>query len=226
MAETDDTRYPSPRDLKALIEAERTGLPFVHWRDGAGAQHILMLGSDRGQLKIGRRESCDIALTWDPEVSRLHALLEPVGDQWTLIDEGLSRNGSFVNRDRIHGRHRLNNRDQMCFGGTHVVFRSPNSERGSQSTARAAGAPSGILLTERKRKVLIELCRPIAEKTSPTPATNPVIAAKLYITVDTVKAVLRELFDQFGLSKLPQNEKRTALVAIALDSGLLKPHDF
>jgi pSer/pThr/pTyr-binding forkhead associated (FHA) protein len=226
MAETDDTRYRSARDLKALIAAERTGLPFVYWRDGAGAQHILTLGPERGQLKIGRRETCDIALTWDQEVSRLHALLDPVGDQWTLVDDNLSRNGSFVHGSRVHGRRRLNDGDQMCFGRTHVYFRFPNGERGSESTARAADAPSGIPLTERRRKVLIELCRPLAEKTSTTPATNPVIAETLHITVDTVKQVLRELFEQFGLSDLPQNEKRTRLVAIALDSGLLAPHDF
>jgi hypothetical protein len=226
MAETDDTRFPSPRDLKALIEAERTGMPFVYWRDREGVQHILMLGPDRGQVQIGRRDNSDIPLAWDPEVSRLHALLDPVGEQWTLVDDGLSRNGSFVNGSRMHGRHRLADGDRMYFGNVRVVFRGPAGERGSQSTARASNSPSGIPLTERRRKVLIELCRPVAESSSATPATNPRIAAALYITVDTVKAVLRELFDQFGLGELPQNEKRTRLVAMALESGLLSPHDF
>jgi hypothetical protein len=30
MAETHETRTPSPRELQALIEAERTGVPFLH----------------------------------------------------------------------------------------------------------------------------------------------------------------------------------------------------
>jgi hypothetical protein len=226
MTETDDTRLPSPRDLKALIEAERTGMPFVHWRDGAGAQHILMLRSDLSRVRVGRRETSDVPLTWDSEVSREHALLDPIGEEWTLVDDGLSRNGSFVNGSRIHGRQRLHDRDRLTFGRTPVFFRAPADERGSESTARAADSPSGIPLTERKRRVLIALCRPVVDSSSATPATNPQIAAELFISVDAVKSVLRELFDQFGLGDLAQNEKRTQLVLIVLKSGMLTPHDF
>jgi hypothetical protein len=216
----------SPRELKAVIEAERTGLPFLHWRDAAGEQQVMMLTPDRARVTIGRREQSDIALTWDAEVSRAHALLEPVGEEWTLVDDGLSRNGSFVNGSRVHGRHRLHDRDRMCFGNTHVVFRATAGERGSESTARAAGAPTAVPLTERKRKVLIALCRPVVDSRSATPATNPQIADEVYLSVDAVKSILRELFDQFGLGELPQNEKRGRLVALVLDSGVLAPHDF
>src|ERR1700760_4700567 len=107
MAAASDTQTPSPRDLKALIEAERTGLPFLHWRDGGGGQQILLLDPDRPRVTIGRRPQSDVPLTWDQEVSRAHALLEPVGEEWTLVDDGLSRNGSFVNGSRVHGRQRL-----------------------------------------------------------------------------------------------------------------------
>src|SRR5437764_7985923 len=178
MAETHDTRVPSPRELKALIEAERTGLPFLHWRDGAGEQHILMLAPDRARVTIGRREQSDIPLTWDNEVSRTHALLEPVGETWTLVDDGLSRNGSFINGSRVHGRQRLHRRDRMCFGNTHVVFSEPASEPGSASTARALESPREVRLSEMQRKVLIALCRPIADSSSATPATNPQIGAE------------------------------------------------
>ena len=47
MLEQHESRLPSPRELKAQIDAERTGLPFVFWRDAAGAQHIIMLAPDR-----------------------------------------------------------------------------------------------------------------------------------------------------------------------------------
>src|SRR5579859_4219637 len=163
MAGSDDTKPPSPVDLKALIEAERKGVPFVYWRDGAGAQHILTLAPDLVRLRVGRREHSDIPLTWDPEVSREHALLEPVGEEWTLLDDGLSRNGSYVNGSRVHGRHRLDDRDRLCFGNTHVTYRAPSPGEGSESTARAAGAAGAIPLTETQRKLLIALCRPIVE---------------------------------------------------------------
>jgi FHA domain len=226
MGETHETRVPSAPELKALIEAERTGVPFLHWRDGAGKQQMMLLSDARARVTIGRREQSDIPLSWDLEVSRAHALLEPVGEEWTLIDDGLSRNGSFVNGSRIHGRHRLHDRDRMCFGNTHVVFREPGSGQGSASTVRAAGSADAVQITETHRKVLIALCRPIVDESSAIPATNPQIAAEVYLSVDAVKAHLRTLFDRFGLGELPQNEKRSRLVSIVLGSGVLAPHDF
>lgn len=226
MAETHETRAPSPRELKALIEAERIGSPFLHWRDGAGEQHILMLAAGQARVTIGRRDQSDIPLSWDPEVSRAHALLEPVGEEWTVVDDGLSRNGSFVNGSRVLGRHRLHDRDRMCFGNTVLVFREPSSGRGSESTARAPDSPHQLHLSETQRKVLVALCRPIAASDSATPATNPQIAAEVFLSVDAVKAHLRVLFERFGLAELPQNEKRTRLVSVVLGSGLLAARDF
>jgi hypothetical protein len=226
MSDTHDGRPPSPQDLKALIEAERTGVPFLYWRDGAGEQRILMLPADRPRVTVGRREQSDVPLAWDLEVSRVHAFIEPVGEQWTLLDDGLSRNGSFLNGDQVHGRRRLHDRDRICFGNTLVQYREPNGPEGRDSTARAVGAPNAVPLSAMQRKVLIALCRPVSDSTSKTPATNPQIAAEVYLSVDAVKAHLRTLFDRFGLADLAQNEKRSRLVSIVLDSGLLGPRDF
>jgi pSer/pThr/pTyr-binding forkhead associated (FHA) protein len=224
MFETHGSRLPSPRELKALIDAERTAQPFLHWRDGAGDQHIAMLSGPR--VTIGRRDQSDVSLTWDAEVSRTHALLEPVGEEWTLVDDGLSRNGSYVNGDRIRGRHRLQDRDRMCFGNTHVVYREPTSALDSESTARAPGSPGAVPLSQTQRKLLIALCRPIVESGSATAATNPTIASEVSLSVDAVKSHLRALFARFGLDELPQNEKRSRLVMVVLSAGLLAPHDF
>jgi DNA-binding NarL/FixJ family response regulator len=70
------------------------------------------------------------------------------------------------------------------------------------------------------------LCRPLHESASATPATNRQIAQEVYLTVDAVKAHLRVLFERYGLSQLPQNEKRARLVAAVLDAGVLLPRDF
>jgi hypothetical protein len=226
MADTNETPPPRPRDLKALIETERLGSPFIYWHNATGEQQIMVLREDHARVTVGRREQSDVPLSWDSEVSRAHALLEPVGGEWTLVDDGLSRNGSWVNGGRVRGRQRLHDRDRMCFGNTPVFYREPAGAAGSTSTARAPGSPSSVLVSETQRRVLIALCRPIVVANAAIPATNPQIATEVYLSVDAVKAHLRVLFERFQLGELPQNEKRSRLVAIVMESGLLTQHDF
>ena len=56
------------------------------------------------------------------------------------------------------------------------------------------------------------LSRPLREPAA-APASNREIADELHDCVDTVKGTLSALYERFGLSALPQNEKRTALAA-------------
>ena len=214
----------TPAELKEIIAAERTGFPFLVWRAEHGEQRLLLLNQANWRVTIGRDATADVALTWDAEVSRTHALLEQVGRGWTLIDDGLSRNGSFVNGTRIVGRKRLADKDRLVFGATQVAYRETSG--GITQTASAINAPSAIPISPMQRKVLIALCRPVHESASATPATNRQIAEEVYLTVDAVKAHLRVLFERYGLSQLPQNEKRARLVAIVLDAGVLAPRDF
>ena len=76
-------------------------------------------------VTIGRRDEAAVSLAWDSEVSRLHSTIERIGADWVLIDDGLSRNGSFVNGARMLGRHRLEDGDRLCFGETVVLYRDP-----------------------------------------------------------------------------------------------------
>jgi FHA domain/Bacterial regulatory proteins, luxR family len=223
---TTESPVPTPADLKAVIEAERTGVPFVHWRTDEGMQQLVLLDTDQQRLTVGRRSDADVALAWDPEVSRAHALLERVGGSWTVVDDGLSRNGTFVNGGRIHGRHPLHDRDRLCFGRTHVIFREPPDPDQGASTAQAPGNHAAVPLSETQRKVLVALCRPVNDSTAATPATNRQIADELFLSVDAVKAHLRVLFERFGAADLPQNEKRARLAAQVLMDDVLKPHDF
>ena len=83
-----------------------------------------------------------------------------------------------------------------------------------------------MVLTDSQRRVLVALCRPYGSGESfATPATNRVIAAEVHLSVDGVKGHLRVLFDRYGLSEVPQNEKRARLAAEALRSGAVKPSD-
>ncbi len=186
---------------------------------------IVSLEGDR--LTVGRTESADVALDWDGEVSRVHAELEEVGGAWTVCDDGLSRNGSFVNGERVTGRRRLRDGDVLRFGGVSAVYREPSGERegGGAETALATDAPDATL-TDTQRTVLVALCRPYRDG-SPyaTPATNQEIAAEVFLSVDAVKTHLRTLFAKFGVEDLPQNQKRVKLVELALQSGAITPRD-
>lgn len=214
----------TPAELKEVIAAERTGHPFLVWRTDEGEQQLLLLDQERWRVTVGRDPAADVPLAWDAEVSRTHAILEQVGRGWTLVDDGLSRNGSFVNGERVIGRRRLRDKNRMVFGATDVIYRETSGT--ITQTASAIDAPAAIPLTPMQRKVLIALCRPVHDSASAIPATNRQIAEEVYLTVDAVKAHLRVLFERYGLSQLPQNEKRARLVASVLDAGVLAPRDF
>jgi pSer/pThr/pTyr-binding forkhead associated (FHA) protein len=220
-----ETRAATPAEVRAVIDAEMSGLPFLQWRTGEGKQMLTLLGDDRSRITVGRKTESDIALTWDAEVSRTHALFEHIGGRWVVVDDGISTNGSFVNGGRVSGRHTLHDRDRICFGQTILVFREPE-EGETESTARASLSHTSVPISETQRKVLIALCRPLSESRTAVPATNKQIADELFLSVDAVKAHLRALFERFGLEELPQNEKRMRLASTVLGEGILKPHDF
>jgi pSer/pThr/pTyr-binding forkhead associated (FHA) protein len=117
----------SPLEVKAQLDAERAGAPFLIYRGAEGAQVIHALPA-RGRITLGRDAACDLALAHDEEVSRLHAELESVGSHWVLADHGLSRNGTFLNGERLHGEKALHDGDSVRVGSTQIVFRAP-SER-------------------------------------------------------------------------------------------------
>jgi len=212
-------------ELKAQLELERRGEPFLLYRAGDGSQMLFQLEPAASPVTIGRRKEAALALTWDSEVSRLHSTIEWIGADWVLIDDGLSRNGSYVNGARVLGRHRLEDGDRLCFGETAVLYRDPG-DGDSRSTSPLAASALTIPLTPTQRKVLIALCRPVHASAFATPATNREIAEEIFLSVDAVKAQLRVLFERFGLEALPQNQKRARLAASALVGGLLSPRDF
>jgi pSer/pThr/pTyr-binding forkhead associated (FHA) protein len=215
----------SVSDLQARMDAERSGRPFLVYRDGEHRQHVIALEEHMDQVSIGRRELVDVVLDWDDEVSRVHALLERVERDWTVVDDGLSRNGTFVNGERIHGRRRLVDGDTLVFGSTSVTFRSPTVEV-EAGTRIAADSPTAVDLSATQRRVLIALCRPYKDGAAfASPATNGQIAAELFLSVDAVKTHLRVLFTKFGVEQLPQNQKRTRLVERAFHSGAISGRD-
>jgi pSer/pThr/pTyr-binding forkhead associated (FHA) protein len=130
----------SSPDVAARREADLRGDPYLLYRDRVDRQRIVILSGGWDRATVGRDASNDLSLNWDPEVSRVHAQLDRIGDDWTLVDEGLSRNGSFVNGERLSGRRRLADGDELRFGNTTVVFRAPFQV--GQETLPTGGAPA------------------------------------------------------------------------------------
>jgi pSer/pThr/pTyr-binding forkhead associated (FHA) protein len=217
---------PGPRpanavELQAIVRAEREGAPFFVYRAPDGRLEIVAIPPDGRELTVGRNPAADLSLSWDEQVSALHAVLEPLAGELTVVDDGLSRNGSYVNGERVQGRRRLRDRDQLRFGQTLVQVRNP----GDVSRSVTEVAPQARLaaqLSDQQRKVLIALCRPLrGGKPLASPATNQQIANELHLSIPAVKLQLRTLSDKLGIGGLPQNKKRFALAVTALQAGLI-----
>jgi len=212
----------TPTELQAVIAAQRSGVAFLEYRDGDDAHRIVELGTERDRLSIGRLSGCELALTWDTEVSRAHARLEQAGGAWTVEDRG-SSNGTLVNATRVTGPYVLGDGDVVKIGRTQLIFHAPGDadlRRTTPALDRVAPKP-----TESQRKVLVELCRPALQRGAGA-ASNREIAAALYVSVETVKTHMRALFDAFEVGDVPQYHKRTELVRRALETGLVSARDF
>jgi pSer/pThr/pTyr-binding forkhead associated (FHA) protein len=131
----------SPTEHAAVISAESRARPFVVYRDQRGQQRIYEL-PERGQVTIGRGSWMDISLSWDDAASRLHARLEPLGDDWTVVDDGTSRNGTYLNDEPLSGRRRLDDGDELLIGSTRLQLRIPGHlDEGSTRAIRLDDLP-------------------------------------------------------------------------------------
>ena len=214
----------SVSDLKARIEAERADRPFVLYRDGDDRQQLFFFEPGSAGATVGRQPSSDLLLDWDAQVSRLHARFERVQDDWELVDDGFSSNGTFVNEERLSGRCRLNDGDTLRFGTTTVSFRSPGRARPGAADAAETSAAVGLSTTQRR--VLVALCRPYKGRSGfASPANDQQIAEELFLSVRAVKTHLRVLSAKLGVEELLQNETRVRLVERAFSAGLISERD-
>lgn len=212
-------RPATPRELQGVIHEERKGAAFLAYRDAEGELKLVSL-ADCDRLAIGRNPAAHLCIGWDGEVSGLHAQIERVANEYTLDDAGMSRNGSYVNGERVRGRQRLHDGDMLRFGRTAVAIRIPQAT-GTAATILAGDAWAAPALSGQQRKVLTALCRPMIDgDPTATPATNQEIADELFLSVEAIKVHLRALFEKFDVADLAQNRKRRALASRALQSGL------
>ncbi len=174
----------------------------------SAGRELLSMPSPRST--IGSSETADLVVT-DGSVSRIHALLEWLGGSWFVQDLG-SRNGTFVNGERVQVRRVVRAGDEIRLGRARLVLRGIVSQ---------SGAATGVtdeppVLTARERDVVITLCRPLLTGDPFTePATVHEIAAALTVSDAAVKQHLGRLYDKFAVGEGARRRSRLANVALS-----------
>jgi DNA-binding CsgD family transcriptional regulator len=154
---------------------------------------LVHLEGDR--VTVGKDASNDLALPADATLSRLHAVFEHYPSGWCVRDLD-SRNGTFVNGERIRLERPLRHGDEVRVGSSRLHYRS-DLPAASAATAAAEPPPE---LTRREREVLLVLCRTVLGGAAFTePASIREIADALVITEAAVKQHLAHLYDKFGI---------------------------
>lgn len=159
------------------------------------------------RVTIGRADDNDLILAQDATVSRHHAVLEFVNDQWRIRDLG-SSNGTFVNGNKVSGTATVNDGDRLIVGSSALSLVD-------DLDTDSAGGGKTVLVPElgidqlglSKREV--EVLRLVA-----TGATDNEIAEQLFISVKTVHSHLDRIRDKSGL------RKRVDLTRLAFEIGL------
>ena len=159
-----------------------------------GGPTLMPLGIER--LAVGAHPSNDVVIASDTTVSRLHAVFEPFPSGWCVRDLS-SRNGTFVNGERVHGERPVFPGDEVRVGKTRLVFRGASAgPQGSVTDAAQAPPP----LTRRELDVLVALCRPVLSGDLFTePASIRAMAAELVVSEAAVKQHLLHLYDKFAV---------------------------
>ena len=211
---------PTEEELEARREAERLGERFLVYRDDEGRQVIHALAEGRA-VTIGRRPEADVSIPWDPEASRVHAELEVRAGEWTISDDGLSQNGTWVNGMRLTGRRRLNDGDLVRVGRTMFAFCDPVPV-GTGPTLVPGELSATPRFSEQQQRVLRALCRPLFnDGEGINPSTDDEIAEATGIPLDAVASELDHLGRALGLEDMPPLDQRAEIALLAMRSGLV-----
>jgi pSer/pThr/pTyr-binding forkhead associated (FHA) protein len=165
----------------------------------------------RGEkITIGQASTNDVPLVFDRTVSRVHCVVEPVASRWCVRDLS-SRNGTFVNGERIWGEQPLRTGDEIRVGTVRFVARLDVGAHGDETV----GAETGPALTRREQEVLIALCRPMfSGGVFREPSSTRQIASDLVVTEAAVKQHLSRLYDKFEIFEGEGRRARLANEAI------------
>lgn len=107
-----------------------------------------------------------------------------------------SRNGTFVNGQKLVGERVLGPGDDVRIGSIRLVLRGGG--HGDHTATEAPQPPPE--LTRRERDVLVALCRPVLSgDVFREPASIRAVAAELVVSDAAVKQHLLNLYDKFAI---------------------------
>jgi len=119
---------------------------------------------------IGRGDGCAVMLD-SRSVSRLHALIQRRdGGDYSLVDLG-SRNGCFVNGQRVSLPRILNDSDRLAFGDQELLFRTARG-RGSEPqppSISTRNAPTAAIHTQSLATIVVVDIRDFSRLTRSVP---------------------------------------------------------
>lgn len=115
---TAEMRLATPSALGAALKAIYA--PRVTIRLGDGPKATLILPP--GDTQIGRSPSNAIVVP-DPAVSTSHALIRENAAGYQIVDLG-SRNGTYVNDERVVGSRQLENKDEIVIANARIKYRT------------------------------------------------------------------------------------------------------
>ena len=171
------------------------------------------------RVTLGKASTNSVSLEHDPTVSRLHAVLENHGSAWSIRDVG-SRNGTYINGEKIEAERVLRSGDELRLGKSRLVFLVAREagEPPDEATIVPDAAQLPPRLTRREFDVLMVLCRPlVSDDPFPEPASVRRMASELFVTEAAVKQHLQNLYDKFAIPT--EGDRRVRLANEALRRG-------
>jgi DNA-binding CsgD family transcriptional regulator len=173
-----------------------------------GEAHVVPLIGEL--ITVGRAPSNAVQLA-DAEASALHAILAPLAGVWTVRDLS-SRNGTFINGERISSERRLRRGDEIRIGRCRLVFRGEASAEPLEATAVPERVPN---VTRREHDVLVAIFGGhLPGEVFLEPATTRQVAEALHVSDAAVKQHLLHLYRKFGLTGPECTRARLAIEAL------------
>ena len=181
-------------------------------------RELITLSGER--VTVGKASANVVSLEHDSTVSRFHAVLENLGYAWSVRDLG-SRNGTYVNGEKISAERVLRSGDELRVGNSRLVFwevKQADEAPANDETVSVGPAQFPPRLTPRELEVLVVLCRPlVSDDPFPEPASVRRMALELFVTQAAIKQHLQNLYDKFAIPT--EGDRRVRLANEAIRRG-------